>query len=122
VATVRQFLTPPTENQLRTNPVTVEIVNASGVRDLATVAAWRLGWEGFDTHIASPAASAAPYTQLIDLTGQTKSSAAEGLLLALNLGPSSLQVEPSSQRSADYRLIVGQDYYPCTYGVTPPTG
>lgn len=120
-ATLRQFLTPPTANQIRANPVTVEVVNASGVRGMDAVAAWRLGWEGINAVIASPAASAQPYTRLIDLAGQAKGNTSEMLRRALNLGESSVSVEPAADRTADFRLIVGQNYYPCTYGVIPPT-
>ena len=119
--TLRQFLTPPTANQIQTDPITVEVVNASGVRGMDAVAAWRLGWEGIETIIAEPATFAMPYTQLIDLAGQTKGNTSDLLRHALNLGTAAVTVEPAADRIADFRLIVGQNYFPCTYGVMPPS-
>lgn len=118
---LRQFLTPPTANQLRADGVTVQVVNASGVPGMDTVAAWRLGWEGIDAVIGEPAVSASANTQLIDLEGQEKGGVSAMLRSALNLGESAVTVEPTADRTADFRLIVGQNYYPCTYGVMPPT-
>jgi hypothetical protein len=120
--TLRQFLTPPTANQLRANPITVEVVNASGVRGMDTIAAWRLGWEGVDAVLAPPATAATSYTQLTDLAGQSKGNTQDLLRRALNLGQAAVTIEPTADRSTDYRLVVGQDYYPCTYGVMPPNG
>ncbi|MBL8145614.1 MAG: LCP family protein, partial [Anaerolineae bacterium] len=119
--TLRQFLTPPTANQLRAHPVTVEVVNASGVRGMDAVAAWRLGWEGANAVIGTPAVAAQPYTQLIDLAGQVKGNNSDLLRRALNLGEAAVTVVPTPDRTADFRLIVGQNYYPCTYGVMPPS-
>jgi LCP family protein required for cell wall assembly len=119
--TIRQFLTPPTANQLRANPVSAEIVNATGVRGMDAVAAWRLGWEGVHVIIGEPAARSLPATQVFNLTGQTKGDSSSLLTNALNVGPSSVRVEPNTERSTDYRIFIGQDYYPCTYNVTPPS-
>lgn len=119
-ATLEQFVTPPTANQLRADPVTVEIVNASGVRSMDRVAAWRLSWEGIAATVAPPAARATAYTQLIDLSGQTKASPAQLVMRALNLRAEALNVEPDPARTSDFRLIIGQDYFPCTYNVIYP--
>lgn len=119
-ATLEQFVTPPTANQLRADPVTIEVVNATGVRSMDRVAAWRLGWEGMAATIAPPAARSTPYTQLIDLSGQTKASPGEAVLVALNLRAGALRVEPDSARTSDFRLIVGQDFFPCTYNAARP--
>jgi LCP family protein required for cell wall assembly len=119
--TLEQFLTPPTSNQLRANPVRVEVVNATGIRDMDRVAAWRLAWEGIIPTIAAPAPRALGYTQLIDLSGQAKASPSELVMHALNLRPAALTIAPDPGRSSDFRLIVGQDYFPCTYNVLIPT-
>jgi LCP family protein required for cell wall assembly len=119
-ATLEQFLTPPTSNQLRTNPVRVEVINATGIRGMDRVASWRLAWEGIVTTIAEPAPRALGYTQLIDLSGQAKASPGELVMQALNLRAGALTVEPDPGRSSDFRLIIGQDYFPCTYSVLIP--
>ncbi len=119
--TLEQFLTPLTANQLRATPISVEIVNATGIRDFDEVAAWRLGWEGITTTIAPPAERAVAYTRLVDLSGQAKASPAQILLRALNLRDEALTIEPDPARPAEFRLILGQDYFPCTYNVTVPT-
>jgi hypothetical protein len=84
------------------------------------VASWRLAWEGIVTTIAEPAPRALGYTQLIDLSGQAKASPGELVMQALNLRAGALTVEPDPGRSSDFRLIIGQDYFPCTYSVLIP--
>ncbi len=119
--TLTAFLSPPTANQLRSAPVTVEIVNATGIGWMPEVAAWRLAWDGYEIVFDEPAQFAQDYSHLIDLSGQTKANPAPQLLHALNLGSRALTVEPTADREADFRLILGQDYYPCSYAVIPPT-
>lgn len=119
-ATLTQFLTPPTANQLRSEPVSVEIVNATGIGGMDEVAAWRLGWEGVATTISAPAARAMANTQLVDLSGQAKASPGQWVLNVLRLRPEALTIEPDAARQADFRLILGQDYFPCTYNVVLP--
>lgn len=119
--TLTAFLSPPTANQLRAEPVTVEIVNATGIGWMPEVAAWRLAWDGYAIAFGEPAQFAQTNSRLIDLSGQAKGNPAPQLLHALNLGSRALTVEPATDRPADFRLILGQDYYPCSYAVIPPT-
>lgn len=118
--TLEQFLTPPTANQLRAVPITVEVVNASGIRGLDQVAAWRLGWDGIAATVGLPARNAQPYSELTDLAGNSKGNTTEYLRQALNLGEGDVTVEPTADRTTDYRLTVGQNYYPCSTSIVPP--
>ncbi|MBL1134633.1 MAG: LytR family transcriptional regulator [Chloroflexi bacterium] len=112
---VEEFLTPPTENRLfRENP-RIEIMNASGVEGMDVVAQERLAWEGIVATIHSEAVEEiAEQSKIYDFTGDTKGSSVDVLVRAMGLQNSDVIVEPDPDRTVDYRVVLGQAYYPCT--------
>ncbi|NDJ60800.1 MAG: LCP family protein [Chloroflexi bacterium] len=116
----RQFMQPPTEHQLvRERPV-VEIVNATGVTNLARVAADRLAWDGFTPRINAQPQNYRNYTMIYDYTGQTKGSSLEALQMALRVSDEGVVSEPDPDREVDFRVVLGGRYLACTHGVLPP--
>ncbi len=112
---VEEFLTPPTENRLfRENP-RIEIVNASGIEGMDVVAQERLAWEGIVASINSEdVEEVAEQSKIYDFTGDTKGSSVEVLVRAMGLQNSDVVIDPDPDRTVDYRVVLGQAYYPCT--------
>jgi LCP family protein required for cell wall assembly len=117
----RLMIMPPTEHRLMREGASIEIINASGVRGLDQVAADRLAWEGFVPTIGAPAPAYRDYTVIYDYTGQTKGSSLGTLQSALRVSDEGVIAEPDSNRDVDYRVVIGGNYYACTYAVTPPS-
>jgi hypothetical protein len=112
---VQQFLTPPTQNQLFTENPSIEIVNASGVEGMDVVAQERLGWEGVVAIINSePVEELAEQSKIYDYTGEEKGSSVDVLVRAMGLQSADVISEPDPNRTVDYRVVLGQAYYPCT--------
>ncbi len=118
-ALVNRFLTPPTRLQVGREHPRVEIVNASGVRDLARVAADRLEWEGFSVDI-QPSISFQRETTIIDFTAQAKGSSLALLQDILRVDTENISISPDPARIVDFRVILGSAYRSCTYEVMPP--
>lgn len=119
-ALMREFLTPPTASQISGHTASIEVVNASGIRGMATVAADRLLWEGFAVTIAeNPADSVQQYTQVMDYTGQTKGGYLPVLKELFRLSDAGITIEAHADRDFDYRVFIGNTYYPCTHPVVP---
>lgn len=117
---MHEFLTPPTASQVMGQNARIEIVNASGIRGLATVAADRLLWEGFSVTIADqPAANTRQYTQIVDQTGQTKGGYLDVLQDLFRVGDAGVVIDVQADRDFDYRVFIGNTYYPCTHPVIP---
>jgi polyisoprenyl-teichoic acid--peptidoglycan teichoic acid transferase len=117
-----QIMLPPTERQLIREQATIEIVNASGIPDLARVAADRLAGEGFVPNIVADAVSEEEETLVYDFTGQTKGSSIDVLQSALRISDDGIIFEPDPNREVDFRIVIGRSYSrnSCTYNVRPP--
>lgn len=116
----RQMFEPPTQHQLVQEGARIEVVNASGVRDLDDVAADRLAWEGFVPVIGTPMPNYREYTVIYDYTGQTKGSSLGTLQSVLRVGNEGVIIEPDPNRMVDFRVVIGGSYYACTHAVQPP--
>lgn len=120
MATLRDFLLPVTEQQLIREHAVVEVVNASGWRGMARVAAERLAWEGFVPQISNDSVMYQDYTVIYDYTGQSKGSSLGVLQSALRVSDGQVRIEPDPNRTVDFRVVLGGQYYACTYAVAPP--
>jgi LCP family protein required for cell wall assembly len=119
-ALVARLLTPPTRLQIGSEHPRIEIINATGDADLALVAADRLAWEGFEV-IVGEAAEAYQYeTVLTDFTGASKGSSLDMIGEVLRVDPANMIITPDATRRADFRVVLGGEYYACTYNVAPP--
>ncbi len=116
----RQMMLPPTESDLVREHASVEIVNASGVTDFAQVAADRLAWEGFVPRISTDNAPFQQNTVIYDYTGQRKGSSLSALQAALRVSDENVIPQPDPNRTVDFRVVIGNAYYSCTYNVVQP--
>lgn len=121
IALGQKLMQPPTERQLVREHAVVEIVNASGFGDLARVAADRLAVEGFVPIIAEEAVPQQYYSAIYDYTGRTKGSSLGELQEVLRVSDEGVFREPNSERTSDFRVVIGSSYYACTHNVLPPT-
>jgi LCP family protein required for cell wall assembly len=124
-ARLEQFYRPPTAQQTRSQRVAVEIINATGVRDLAQVAADRLAWDGYLPRIIDAQAPYLRQTIIYDLSGQTRGNSLELLRTILRVDPAQIYTQPDPNRTADYRVVLGGSYRTCNYNTAsatqPPT-
>jgi polyisoprenyl-teichoic acid--peptidoglycan teichoic acid transferase len=123
IGLMQQFVAPPTRNQIARSNLVVEIVNASGVRDLQFVAADRLAQEGFVPVVVIEPTHYRNYTSIYDYTGQTKNSSVPSLQRVLRVNDEGVIVEPDPNRTADYKIYLGNSYsyWSCTRDVIQPS-
>lgn len=120
---LQEMMTPPTNNQMVTDVIHVEIINATGIADMGRVAADRLAWEGFSVSLVDEVVSRQQYTTIYDYTGQSKGHNRDILQDVLRVADEGVVVQPESAREVDYRVVLGSTYYACTHNVlSPETG
>lgn len=121
-ALIRQFLTPPTGNQVARNQLRVQIINTSGVEELEYVAADRLAQEGFTPVIMQENSHFRNYTAIYDYTGQTKGGPVPNLQRVLRVTDDGVITQPDATRATDYKIYLGHMYlyWSCTRDVIQP--
>lgn len=121
-ALLKQFVTPPTPNQIRRTNLTVQIVNASGRDNLEWVAADRLAQEGFTPIIIQEDTFFRNNTAIYDYTGTTKGSPVPDLQKVLRVTDEGVVTQPDANREADYKIYLGLNYqfWSCTRDVIQP--
>lgn len=115
---LERAMQPPTAYQLARQNVRIEIVNASGWQSLPQVAAERLAWEGFIPVIAADVLPQRQYTTIYDFTGQSKGSSVPTLQTVFRVSDEGVIIEPQPDRTVDYQIVLGSNYYSCTYRAT----
>ncbi|NLX11426.1 MAG: hypothetical protein GXY36_17405 [Chloroflexi bacterium] len=116
---IRDFLTPPTENRMNRQSMTVDIVDASGYYiGFDLVAADRLAWEGFAGRaLGMPeGVPRRDLTVIYDYTGQSKGSVLEDLMRVLRVSDEQVIVQPDPNRTVDFRVEIGSAYNSCVLG------
>jgi LCP family protein required for cell wall assembly len=112
---IRDSLSPPAGNRAQ-NRINVEVVNASGRKDMEAVAADRLTWEGFSVIAASVSPSVQANTTIDDLTSSAKGSPIPRLASIFNVRRAFITPQPDPGAPAAARVVLGKDYNSC-----PPT-
>lgn len=118
---MRDFYTPPSENQLSLSGPSIAVYNASGNENWDLIASERLRWEGLNAIALGTAESdeILPSSQVIDEVASDKGSILPEINKSLNLNSSQVTVEPDPNREYDYQVLIGQDYNSCTFAVLP---
>jgi len=111
--TIKDFYTPKTRNKLVVDTGTIEIYNGSGKPDWDKVAADTLAWRGFDKAAAKGAGDATDKTTIYDFTGSASPSLINTLARSLNIRPDRVVSQPSANRTADFKVVLGSDYNSC---------
>ncbi|MFV1858144.1 MAG: LCP family protein [Anaerolineales bacterium] len=92
--------------------MTVEVANSSAQAQWGALAAERLEYAGFATHVDSESPSSGTLTHLIDY-GLAQDGSAEAILQSFGLPDSRLISDPDPTSPFAFRLVVGDDYDPC---------
>jgi LCP family protein required for cell wall assembly len=103
----------PSPRAAERETITIEIQNGTPNEGWAELAASRLNYAGFETHIAAADRQDYTYSTLVDLNAVTDANRNNTILSALGLPQSNLAVIPDSSSPVNYRLILGADYNPC---------
>ena len=120
-ALMQDFYLPPAANQQTVAGPSIAVYDAAGAANWDIVAAQRLRWDGHnalalgewreDERLAS--------SVLHDFVVTAKGSLTGRILKALNLGEEQVVLDARADREYDYRVLIGEDYQSCTYGVLP---
>ena len=118
---MRDFYTPPSANQVGLSGPSIAVYNGSGNADWDIVASERLRWDGYNSVALGPLAKAevVKSSKLIDYVAASKGSLVPGLTKALNMNGKQVEAQADPAREYDYKVIIGEDYDSCTYGVLP---
>jgi len=95
------------------NRPTLEIVNASGRKDMELLAAERMGVEGFDVVRISRVDAVKPRTQIVDLQATPKGAPISFLVQFFALQAGDVLSQPSAAAASQIRLVLGEDYESC---------
>lgn len=120
---MRDFVTPPTENQAALRGLRIQVVNAGGINGMATLAADRLSQEGFSVEIIRDEAThEREFTAIYDYTGQEKGSPVPTFQRLFRTTADGVIVQPDPNRTVDYKIYVGSSYsyWACTRNVIQP--
>lgn len=119
---LRDFLTPPTANQIARSGLKVQIVNASGVDGLEFVAMDRLVQEGFLPTVIQENTHFRNYTSIYDYSGASKGSPLPDFKRVLRVTDEGITVDPDANRETDYKIYLGHQYlyWACTRNVIQP--
>lgn len=93
--------------------VTVEVENGTPTNGLDSLAANRLNYAGYATHISPADATTHQTSVLTDTTTSQDPTARQAVLSTLGLDTATVVTAPDPTAPAQYRLVLGQDYQPC---------
>ncbi len=109
---IADALSPPAGNRTQTR-INVEVVNASGRKDMEAVAADRLTWEGFAVTSASVAPNVQAHTTIEDMSNSEKGSPIPRLASIFYVRQAYIIKQAQSGSTVAARIILGKDYNSC---------
>ncbi len=119
---LQDIFSPPT-NVAAQAQTRVEVWNGSPYSDWGILAADQLGWEGFlVTDIALADRNDYAQTKIVDFSATSKGSRRAALANILRVTAANTIAQPDANNQAQYRIIVGADYQPCTRARLPSAG
>jgi hypothetical protein len=110
---ITEALSPPPGNRAQ-NRINVEVVNASGRKNMESVAVERLAWEGFSVVSAVVSDTVEAQTQIVDYTTTPKGSPISRLSSIFNVRKTNVVEQPGgADGAAVAQIILGEDYNSC---------
>src|SRR5687767_11714139 len=110
---LQQMLTEalsPSTQVVEKQSIVIDVMNGTTIEGYETLAANRLNYAGYETHIIPSDRTDYAYSVLIDKTGTQDSTP---ILNVMGMLPGSVISSPDPNSKAHYLLIVGYDYEPC---------
>jgi polyisoprenyl-teichoic acid--peptidoglycan teichoic acid transferase len=98
---------PKTEEK---QAIVIDVMNGTTIEGYDTLAATRLNYAGYETHIVPSDRQDYAYSVLIDKTGTQDSTP---ILNVMGMQPGSVILSPDPNSKSHYLLIIGYDYEPC---------
>jgi LCP family protein required for cell wall assembly len=108
-----QQATSLSDTAVHREAISVEVQNGTDINGLDSLAASRLNYAGYATQISTADATNHQSSILTDATTSQDSAARQALLSALGLDSAKVVSAPDPTASAQYLLVLGQDYQPC---------
>jgi hypothetical protein len=93
--------------------ITIDVMNGTSIAGYDTLAATRLNYAGYETHIIPSDRQDYAYSVLIDKTATQDRNQSTPILNVMGLLSGSLISSPDANGSVNYLLILGYDYEPC---------
>ena len=111
--TFQRLFLPPALNKANRAPIVVDVVNATGDPDMATLAAENLAWYGFVPVISDEDAEVEETTTLNYYAPNFKGSYDWLISWVFHLTNSDINLVEDESPLHDYQVILGEDYDPC---------
>jgi LCP family protein required for cell wall assembly len=113
---LQQMLTEamsPSRQIVEKQAVIIDVMNGTAIEGYETLAATRLNYAGYETHIVSSDRQDYAYSVLIDKTAAQDYSQSDLILNVMGMLPGSTVSSPDPNSKSHYLLILGYDYEPC---------
>ena len=113
---LQQMLTEalsPATQIVEKQSVVIDVMNGTTIAGYETLAASRLNYAGYETHIIPPDRTDYAYSVLIDKREAQDSAQTTPILDVMGMLPGSVISSPDPNSKAHYTLIIGYDYQPC---------
>lgn len=118
--TFARLFIPPTLNRASRPPITVEIVNATGDPEMASLAADNLAWYGFVPVINETPQPETDTTTMEYFAQNLKGSFDWLLAWIFKKSSSDVELVTDTPYQYNYRVTLGTDYDPCLNQLTAP--
>jgi LCP family protein required for cell wall assembly len=115
-AALQQMLTEamsPSTQIVEKQAVIIDVMNGTAIEGHETLAATRLNYAGYETHIVPSDRQDYAYSVLIDKTAAQDYSQSDPILNVMGMSAGSVISSPDPNSKAHYLLIIGYDYEPC---------
>jgi LCP family protein required for cell wall assembly len=113
---LQQMLTEalsPSTQVVQRQAIVVDIMNGTSIPGYETLAATRLNYAGYETHIVPSERQDYAYSVLIDKTAAQDRAQSDPILNVMGMQPGSVISSPDPNSKSHYLLILGYDYQPC---------
>jgi len=104
-----EALSPATQ-VVEKQSIVIDVMNGTTIPGYETLAAERLNYAGYETHIVPSDRQDYAYSVLIDKTGTQDSTP---ILNVMGMMPGSVISSPDPNSKSHFLLIIGYDYQPC---------
>jgi hypothetical protein len=103
----------PSTQIVEKQAIVIDLMNGTTIPGYETLAASRLNYAGYETHIVPPDRTDYAYSVLIDKRAVPDSTQTTTILDVMGMLPGSVISSPDANSKAHYLLIIGYDYQPC---------
>jgi polyisoprenyl-teichoic acid--peptidoglycan teichoic acid transferase len=104
-----EALSPGTKTEEK-QAIIIDVMNGTNIPGYETLAASRLNYAGYETHIVPSDRQDYAYSVLIDKTGTQDTTP---ILNVMGMLPGGVILSPDPNSKSHYLLIIGYDYEPC---------